>query len=62
MELDPEILYSTTMDPENRTLIKLTIDDFEKTDIECDIQLGNDADKRKVSMKNYHIDIDDLDR
>lgn len=30
-EMQAEELYSTTMDPENRTLVQLTIDDMEST-------------------------------
>lgn len=61
-EMNPELLFETTMDPEKRSLIQLTIDDFELTDKEFDIQVGKDADKRKLSMKNYKVNIEDLDR
>lgn len=60
--MNPELLFETTMDPEKRSLIQLTIDDFELTDKEFDIQVGKDADKRKLSMKNYKVNIEDLDR
>ena len=50
------------MNPETRTLIQVTIDDFEKTDTELEIQVGKDAKKRKEAMKYFNINIDNLDR
>lgn len=63
-EMNAEQLWETTLDPEKRTLIQLTIDDAERTYEELNIQLGKDADKRKVSIRDNEseIDIEDLDR
>lgn len=61
-EMNAEDLYSTTLDPNKRTIIQLSVDDFKSTDIEMEIQVGKDADKRKDSMEGYTINIEDLDR
>lgn len=62
--MNSEQLWDTTLNPDTRTLIQLTMDDAEEAYKELDIQLGKDADKRKVSIRdNEHtIEVEDLDR
>ena len=57
----PAELRDTTLDPNNRILIKLTMDDVEKTMNTFNILHGNDADGRKLLMKNHKIALEDLD-
>ena len=45
--MNAEELYSTTMDPANRTLIQLTTDDCEKTLQLYDILMGKSPSARK---------------
>lgn len=63
-EMNADQLWDTTLNPDTRTLIQLTMDDAEEALKELDIQLGKDADKRKVSIRdNEHtIEVEDLDR
>lgn len=62
--MNAEQLWETTLDPDKRTLIQLKMDDKEKALEELTIQLGKDADKRKVSIRDNEkfIDVEDLDR
>lgn len=62
--MNADQLWDTTLNPDTRTLIQLTMEDAEEALKELDIQLGKDADKRKVSIRdNEHtIEVEDLDR
>ncbi len=46
-EMDAEQLWETTMDPKNRTLIRVTIDDAEKADEYFNIMMGEEVEPRK---------------
>ena len=46
-EMDAEQLWETTMDPKNRTLIRVTIDDAEKADEYFSIMMGEEVEPRK---------------
>lgn len=51
-EMNPEQLWETTMDPKNRTLIRVSIDDAEKADEYFNIFMGDEVEPRK----NYIIE------
>lgn len=59
-ELPPKQLWETTMNPENRRLIKMTIQDMERELQVFEMLHGND-DGNKEMMKNYKIAREDLD-
>lgn len=46
-EMNPEQLWETTMNPKNRMLKKITIDDFDKADNAFDVLMGNEVPPRK---------------
>ena len=46
-EMDAEQLWETTMDPKNRTLIRVNIDDAEKADQYFSIMMGEEVEPRK---------------
>lgn len=60
-ELKPIELKDTTLDPNNRILIRLTIDDIEKDLATFNILHGNDSDERKLMMEHFKISREDLD-
>ena len=62
-EMDATQLWETTMNPENRTLIRVNIDDAEKADAIFTKLMGNEADLRKTFIQSNaaKVDLDDLD-
>ena len=59
-EMNPDELYSTTMDPANRTLIQLTTDDMNKTLDLYNRLMGKQPSLRKdFILKNKLSKVDD---
>ena len=62
-EMDATQLWETTMNPENRTLIRVNIDDAEKADTIFTKLMGNEAELRKTFIQSNaaKVNLDDLD-
>jgi DNA gyrase/topoisomerase IV subunit B len=59
--MNPDQLWETTMNPETRTLIQLTMEDVEVMVDKFEMHMGKKADLRKEFMANFEIDTEDLD-
>ncbi|MDO4979013.1 MAG: DNA topoisomerase subunit B [Candidatus Saccharibacteria bacterium] len=62
-EMDAAQLWETTMNPENRTLIRVNIEDAEKADTIFTKLMGQEAELRKnfIQARASSVDLDDLD-
>ncbi|MCK4727426.1 MAG: DNA topoisomerase (ATP-hydrolyzing) subunit B [Desulfobacterales bacterium] len=60
-EMNPDQLWNTTMDPQNRTLLKVKIEDmFEAHDI-FTVLMGGDVDLRRQFIENNALEVRSLD-
>ncbi len=62
-EMDAQQLWETTMNPENRTLVRVNIEDAEKADSIFSKLMGDQAELRKnfIQARAASVDLDDLD-
>ena len=60
-EMDAADLWSTTMDPENRTLLQVTIDDAAAADEMFSILMGEDVEQRRAFIQRNAKDVRFLD-
>ncbi len=60
-EMNPELLWETTMNPKNRILKMVTIGDAEEADRTFDILMGNDVLPRKKFIQTHAKNVKNLD-
>jgi DNA gyrase subunit B len=60
-EMNPSQLWETTMDPKNRTLLKVNINDFYKSETMFDTLMGSDSAKRKDFILENALNVKNLD-
>jgi DNA gyrase subunit B len=59
--MNPEQLWDTTMNPENRTLMQVTIDDAELADDIFTTLMGDKVEPRREFIQNHALEVTDLD-
>lgn len=60
-EMNPQQLWETTMNPENRILIQVTLEDAKKADELFRILMGEDVESRKNFIMNHSKEVRNLD-
>ncbi len=60
-EMNPEQLWETTMDPENRVLLKVTVADAEKADAIFNKLMGEEVALRKNFIQTHATSVENLD-
>jgi DNA gyrase subunit B len=60
-EMNPEQLWDTTMNPENRTLLLVTVEDATEADRTFDMLMGNAVDPRKRFIQTHARSVRNLD-
>ncbi|EKE89637.1 DNA topoisomerase (ATP-hydrolyzing) subunit B [Helicobacter pylori] len=60
-EMNPNDLWETTMHKENRSLIKLKIEDLEKTDAIFSLCMGDEVEPRRAFIQAHAKDVKQLD-
>ncbi len=60
-EMNPNQLWETTMDPENRTLLQVNINDYNESETIFDTLMGSDSKKRKDFIIENALYVRNLD-
>ena len=59
--MNPDQLWDTTMNPENRILLRVSVEDVERADETFDILMGSDVAPRKKFIQTHAKYVKNLD-
>ena len=60
-EMNPEQLWETTMNPETRTMLKVTAKEAEETNRMFETLMGEDVPERRAFIERYAKEVTNLD-
>jgi len=60
-EMNPEQLWDTTMNPDNRVLVQVTINDAEQADDMFTTLMGDKVEPRRDFIQNHALEVTSLD-
>ncbi len=60
-EMNPEQLWETTMNPENRTLLQVSVEDAHDADKTLDVLMGEEVEPRKKFIQTHAKSVKSLD-
>jgi len=60
-EMNPEQLWETTMNPENRVLVQVNIDDMEEASEYFELFMGSEVEPRRDYIQTHAKDVENLD-